>query len=91
MAGRDLEAPPGWQSEVRNYRWQNFFKMVQVNRLEEISCGRKLESSPYIPACRVSLRRVAKAVDGLLSQGRQSQAELQMRLARVKLNAEALT
>jgi len=34
-----LKSPTSRESEVRDYRWQDFIKMGDVNRLEEISSG----------------------------------------------------
>ena len=91
MTRRDLEAPTRWQSEVWDYRWQNLIKVVDVDRLEKIISGRKFIARPEIPASRISVRRMAKAVDGLLPQGGECHPKLQMRLAGTEIHAEALT
>ena len=65
--------------------------MADVNGPEEIIGGRLFVSAPNIPASRVSLWRVTKAIDGLLSKRFQRQSKFQMNFARKERHTKAVT
>ena len=67
MSWRNLETPAGGQPKIWNYCWQNFVKMLDVHRLEEVISRRRFAARPNIPPSCVRRGRVTKAINGPLA------------------------
>jgi hypothetical protein len=84
---RGEEKPPSRrQREIRNDFRESHIEVRDVKRLEEVICCRQL-STPEVPTCRISLRRVPKPMNWPIPAP--AEAHFQMARSRERLDAKA--